>query len=178
MTNEKLCVGIVLTTASGTQNNLPSSRLWQSAKPARFCTCVGELRSLLIAQISNKKRRPMPSFLLLSNEKLCARHFLTADAVPKKCCFARDSGRPLCFAFRLLRRTTFASRPNIMQNKKVTVKVTFYFGDPDENRTRVTAVKGRCLNRLTTGPYALSLLGKGFVCLVAVVGLEPTTCRV
>ena len=25
-------------------------------------------------------------------------------------------------------------------------------GDPDENRTRVTAVKGRCLNRLTTGP--------------------------
>ena len=26
-------------------------------------------------------------------------------------------------------------------------------GDPYENRTRVTAVKGRCLNRLTTGPY-------------------------
>ena len=26
-------------------------------------------------------------------------------------------------------------------------------GDPDGNRTRVTAVKGRCLNRLTTGPY-------------------------
>ena len=26
------------------------------------------------------------------------------------------------------------------------------FGDPDENRTRVTAVKGRCLSRLTTGP--------------------------
>ena len=31
--------------------------------------------------------------------------------------------------------------------------VTFLFGDPDETRTRVTAVKGRCLNRLTTGPY-------------------------
>ncbi len=26
------------------------------------------------------------------------------------------------------------------------------FGDPDENRTRITAVKGRCLDRLTTGP--------------------------
>ena len=26
--------------------------------------------------------------------------------------------------------------------------------DPDGNRTRVTAVKGRCLNRLTTGPFA------------------------
>ena len=27
--------------------------------------------------------------------------------------------------------------------------------DSDGNRTRVTAVKGRCLNRLTTEPYAL-----------------------
>ena len=27
-----------------------------------------------------------------------------------------------------------------------------FSGDPDENRTRVTAVKGPCLNRLTTGP--------------------------
>ena len=27
-----------------------------------------------------------------------------------------------------------------------------FAGDPAENRTRVTAVKGRCLNRLTTGP--------------------------
>ena len=35
-------------------------------------------------------------------------------------------------------------------------------GDPDENRTRVTAVKGRCLNRLTTGP------------LVAEIGLNRT----
>ena len=28
----------------------------------------------------------------------------------------------------------------------------FCFGDPYENRTRVTAVKGRCLNLLTNGP--------------------------
>ena len=27
------------------------------------------------------------------------------------------------------------------------------YNDPDGNRTRVTAVKGRCLNRLTTGPF-------------------------
>ena len=27
------------------------------------------------------------------------------------------------------------------------------FGDPTEVRTRVTAVKGRCLNHLTIGPY-------------------------
>ena len=58
-------------------------------------------------------------------------------------------------------------------------------GDPDENRTRVTAVKGRCLNRLTTGPYMRGL--KPFyentsvgrcVELVAAVGFEPTTNRV
>ena len=30
--------------------------------------------------------------------------------------------------------------------------------DSDGNRTRVTAVKGRCLNRLTTGPYAATAI--------------------
>ena len=30
-----------------------------------------------------------------------------------------------------------------------------FFGDPIGTRTRVTAVKGRCLNRLTMGPIAL-----------------------
>ena len=33
------------------------------------------------------------------------------------------------------------------------IRSALFFGDPDGNRTRVTAVKGRCLNRLTTGPY-------------------------
>ena len=57
----------------------------------------------------------------------------------------------------------------VAESKKIrsTQKSTSYSGDPDENRTRVTAVKGRCLDRLTTGPY-----------LVAAVGLEPTTFRV
>ena len=36
-------------------------------------------------------------------------------------------------------------------------------GDPEENRTPVTAVKGRCLDRLTTGPL-----------LVGVKGFEPS----
>ena len=36
--------------------------------------------------------------------------------------------------------------------------------DPNEIRTRVTAVKGRCLNRLTMGPYAFRLtLVRGFL---------------
>ena len=50
--------------------------------------------------------------------------------------------------------------------KKAPAFLQVLCGDPDENRTRVTAVKGRCLNRLTTGP------------LVAEIGLEPTTLRV
>ena len=51
--------------------------------------------------------------------------------------------------------------------KKTALKNQYgLFGDPDENRTRVTAVKGRCLNRLTTGP------------LVALTGFEPVTLRV
>ena len=33
------------------------------------------------------------------------------------------------------------------------------FGDPYGIRTHVTAVKGRCLNRLTKGPYLVSLEG-------------------
>ncbi len=43
----------------------------------------------------------------------------------------------------------------------------FCFGDSYGNRTRVTAVKGRCLSRLTNEPY-----------VVAEVGFEPTTIRV
>ena len=42
-----------------------------------------------------------------------------------------------------------------LDNKKPSKSLQFqglYVGDPAENRTRVTAVKGRCLDRLTTGP--------------------------
>ena len=46
-------------------------------------------------------------------------------------------------------------------------ELTPHNGDSYENRTRVTAVKGRCLDRLTKEPN-----------LVAAVGFEPTTCRV
>ena len=60
------------------------------------------------------------------------------------------------------------TNPNRLQVKK-NLPERFgqcYIGDPYEIRTRVTAVKGRCLNHLTNGP------------LVAEVGLEPTTYRV
>ena len=38
------------------------------------------------------------------------------------------------------------------KNERRMVFVFFSFGDPWENRTPVTAVKGRCLNLLTNGP--------------------------
>ena len=37
----------------------------------------------------------------------------------------------------------------------------FLFGDPYGNRTHVTAVKGRCLNRLTNGPGSGDLIRTG-----------------
>ena len=37
----------------------------------------------------------------------------------------------------------------------------FFFGDPYGNRTHVTAVKGRCLNRLTNGPGSGDLIRTG-----------------
>ena len=38
-------------------------------------------------------------------------------------------------------------KENLLRKQEV-----FLFGDPYGNRTHVTAVKGRCLNRLTNGP--------------------------
>ena len=50
------------------------------------------------------------------------------------------------------------------------------FNDSDGNRTRVTAVKGRCLNRLTMEPgsFTNTLLQSK---KTPRVGLEPTTTR-
>ncbi len=52
------------------------------------------------------------------------------------------------------------------EGEEINIPAFSLIRDPDGNRTRVTAVKGRCLSRLTTGPS------------VAVVGFEPTTLRV
>ena len=48
-------------------------------------------------------------------------------------------------------------------NKKDEIGMISSFGDPYENRTRVTAVKGPCLNRLTNGPPVWKTLG-GVIC--------------
>ena len=41
---------------------------------------------------------------------------------------------------------------SVQAQKSTSIDKSLYANDPDGNRTRVTAVKGRCLNRLTTGP--------------------------
>ena len=41
----------------------------------------------------------------------------------------------------------------VMQKQKKKSSDFFSFGDPNGIRTHDTAVKGRCLNRLTNGPY-------------------------
>ena len=51
-------------------------------------------------------------------------------------------------------------------------------GDPDGTRTRVAAVKGRSLNRLTTGPFVYMESDKSVLDLVAATGFEPVTPRV
>ena len=80
-------------------------------------------------------------------------------------------------SFLFLRNCAFrfsSSALNSHKQKTSRKERFFVCGDPDENRTRVTAVKGRCLSRLTTGPYAPRYCER----LVAEVGLEPTTLRV
>ena len=55
-------------------------------------------------------------------------------------------------------------------------RIHLWLNDSYGNRTRVTAVKGRCLNRLTKEPYLL-LHTTTIVWKTPPVGLEPTTTR-
>ena len=58
---------------------------------------------------------------------------------------------PACFCTSL---RTGAAPFDSRREQKITppIWVVLFFGDPYGNRTHVTAVKGRCLNRLTNGP--------------------------
>ena len=90
----------------------------------------------------------------------------------------RSPRSKLCLRHRAtmrLGRERAAARGSRNKIKKGTHFCVPSCGDPDGNRTRVTAVKGRCLSRLTTGPKLRQLC---FVAVVAEVGFEPTTFRV
>ena len=64
-------------------------------------------------------------------------------------CCARPAGRKQHATGMLL---LYCSIP--VRHKKIppAKQEGFFHGDPYGNRTHVTAVKGRCLNRLTNGP--------------------------
>ena len=54
-------------------------------------------------------------------------------------------------------------RPSACKADALPAELILQYGDPYEIRTRVTAVKGRCLNRLTKGPYVFNMAeSKGF----------------
>ena len=57
-----------------------------------------------------------------------------------------------CIAFSYIEYQNRCMRTREENENPETVQFRGLFGDPAENRTRVTAVKGRCLDRLTTGP--------------------------
>ena len=58
-------------------------------------------------------------------------------------------------------------RPSACKADALPAELILHYGDPYGIRTRVTAVKGRCLNRLTKGP--LIKLSK----IIAPVGAKP-----
>ena len=59
-----------------------------------------------------------------------------------------------CFKVYILRLARWVwVRLESKTEKKQYISYCLFSGDPYETRTRVTAVKGRCLDRLTKGPY-------------------------
>ena len=56
-------------------------------------------------------------------------------------------------------RRPSACKADALPAELILHKYNICIGDPYGIRTRVTAVKGRCLNRLTNGPYLKSYNG-------------------
>ena len=109
----------------------------------RFCGCTVRRLAFRFPRV-NKKR---------THRKVCAFFIDPYRNLPrpKKCppdtfLPSLRSGRPFDF-----RTDTKNSSPNGEE----------FFGDPYGNRTHVTAVKGRCLNRLTNGPGSGDLTRTG-----------------
>ena len=118
---------------------LANLRLWRRFNFIRYSK--KDIHLMVYAQIPWEN---LPCLTRLPTRK---RHVNVANSAPQHC---------VCVAERLRKVT----------KKGIHLMVYAFFGDPWENRTPVTAVKGRCLSRLTNGP------------LVAGIGLEPMTYRV
>ena len=118
---------------------------------------IAKLFHLPAGQISLKKALPKKCFFLVTRTGSRAASLRLArlpnatHSVPASPLFAKNSSQD-CF---LHTQTLSGSIPlcHVTKNKQPCKAGLLIFGDPDGNRTRVTAVKGRYLNRLTTGPY-------------------------
>ena len=94
-----------------------------------------------------------------------------------------------CRTFKILLLCPFIIEPffcrffGIRQNSIRYPTNAALFGDPYETRTRVTAVKGRCLRPLDQGAVFIGIsrnlsFVRSYRFVVAAVRFEPTTCRV
>ena len=78
---------------------------------------------------------------------------------PEQC---RQWRQGISHGLKTVPRTVFLTPFRSQKQKKKDIRRdVFLFGDPYGNRTHVTAVKGRCLNRLTNGPGSGDLTRTG-----------------
>ena len=133
-----------------------------------------QLRTSNYCCIYSKREEQALPFLSYFQNSTSLREYIVPVAIrssriPNRFCFAECDpyGNRLHFCLwqKLLFRSVKPSRARLHRSlafslfdsrtdKKIQAHrcVPVFFGDPYGNRTHVTAVKGRCLNRLTNGP--------------------------
>src|SRR5690625_1848246 len=67
--------------------------------------------------------------------------------------FSHFATPPIFFSLEKCRPEDLNPQPTDYKSVALPIELGRHDGDPYGTRTRVTAVKGRCLNRLTMGPY-------------------------
>ena len=112
----------------------------------RKCELVALSRLVVSTRRQNEKRDALHPDPPLRGRVSRLRRVFSAEQTSRKrtSCFRRK-----CELVALSRLVVSTRRQN---EKRDALHPSFHFGDPYENRTRVTAVKGRCLSRLTNGP--------------------------
>ena len=103
---------------------------------------------------ANLKQQPPPTTPATSTFHSCGNLPRPKNAPQRRFCPAGRRTRGLGFS--IPARVTFYARhllKNAYKEKSTTSNEVVLFGDPCGNRTHVNGVRGRCLNRLTNGPY-------------------------
>ena len=93
-----------------------------------------------------KQNSPLDSGLLHFGEEVN----LKSEPAAKSAWGERERGWESPFAFE---RSGSSRAGGAAPKKRESCSDSLFFGDPYGTRTHVTAVKGRCLNHLTNGPY-------------------------